>query len=112
LIARLYPGWEVEEVEGAELGDGTNSPVGIAYAASFPGVDIVCDRRVVIGCPSRLPEHLIAVAAERKLILHAMHSVSDYLAFAVWEDGRFVRSLSLSPDGGIGENIGRRSMWP
>ncbi|WP_433329831.1 DUF6928 family protein [Spirillospora sp. CA-294931] len=26
--------------------------------------------------------------------------------FGVWEDGRLLRSLSLSTDGGIGENIG------
>nr|WP_239314193.1 hypothetical protein [Plantactinospora mayteni] len=35
-----------------------------------------------------------------------MHSVSDWLCFAVWENGELVRSLSLSPDAGIGENIG------
>ncbi|MEU6077979.1 hypothetical protein [Micromonospora sp. NPDC047074] len=35
-----------------------------------------------------------------------MHSVADWLGFAVWEDGVLVRSLSLSPDGGIQESIG------
>ena len=38
--------------------------------------------------------------------MHGMHSVVDWLCFAVWEDGRLIRSLSLSPDGGIQENIG------
>jgi hypothetical protein len=38
--------------------------------------------------------------------MHAMHSVVDWTCFAVWEDGTLVRSLSLSPDGGIEENIG------
>jgi hypothetical protein len=38
--------------------------------------------------------------------MHGMHSVVDWLCFAVWEDGVLVRSLSLSPDGGIHENIG------
>ena len=38
--------------------------------------------------------------------MHGMHSVSDWLCFAVWENGSLVRSLSVSPDGGIGENIG------
>jgi len=38
--------------------------------------------------------------------MHGMHSVSDRLCFAVWENGSLVRSLSVSPDGGIGENIG------
>ncbi|MBR7832068.1 hypothetical protein KDL01_02290 [Actinospica durhamensis] len=40
------------------------------------------------------------------MLLHAMHSVSDTLAFAVWKQGELVRSLSLSPHGGITENIG------
>lgn len=35
-----------------------------------------------------------------------MHSVSDSLSYAVWENGRLVRSLSLSPGSGIAENIG------
>ncbi|MFJ9730973.1 DUF6928 family protein [Streptomyces sp. NPDC101171] len=51
--------------------------------------------------PSELPEHLVAASAGRRLVLHAMHSVVDWLAFAVWEDGRLVRSLSLSPDSGV-----------
>ena len=38
--------------------------------------------------------------------MHGMHSVVDWLCFAVWEDGVLVRSLSLSPDDGIAENIG------
>jgi hypothetical protein len=37
-----------------------------------------------------------------------MHSVSDTLAFAVWKDGVLVRSLSLSPHGGIAEDLGER----
>ena len=39
--------------------------------------------------------------------MHGMHSVVDWLCFAVWEDGELVRSLSLSPDSGIMENIGQ-----
>ncbi|CAM5380424.1 putative protein OS=Streptomyces griseomycini OX=66895 GN=FHS37_004445 PE=4 SV=1 [Streptomyces griseomycini] len=35
-----------------------------------------------------------------------MHSVVDWLAFAVREDGRLVRSLGLPPGSGIIENIG------
>ena len=38
--------------------------------------------------------------------MHGMHSVSDWLCFAVWENGSLVRALSVSPDGGIVENIG------
>ncbi|MFF7436982.1 DUF6928 family protein [Streptomyces sp. NPDC008122] len=88
------------------LGEVTYPPDGLTYAASFQGVDLVCDRRLMFDRPSELPAHLLEAAAGRRVILHAMHSVSDWLAFAVWEDGRLVRSLSLSPDGGIVENIG------
>lgn len=36
----------------------------------------------------------------------ALHSGVDRLCFTVWEDGKLVRSLSLSPAGGIMENLG------
>ncbi|MFF9395684.1 DUF6928 family protein [Streptomyces griseoluteus] len=49
---------------------------------------------------------LVTASAGRRLVLHAMHSVVDWLVFAVWEDGHLVRSLSLAPDNGIIENIG------
>ncbi|MEU0370037.1 hypothetical protein ABZ070_07195 [Streptomyces sp. NPDC006283] len=107
MMRRLNPGCEIEESEGSDLYDGVYPPDGTTYAASWPGVDIVCDRRVMIDAPSQLPEHLIAASAGRRLVLHAMHSVVDWLAFAVWEDGRLIRSLSLSPDDGVIENIGK-----
>ncbi|MFD9412901.1 DUF6928 family protein [Streptomyces sp. NPDC059989] len=106
MMRRLYPGCEIEKTGGSDLGGGAYPPDGTTYAASWPGVEVVCDRRVMIDFPSRLPEHLVAASAGRRLVLHAMHSVVDWLAFAVWEDGRLIRSLSLSPDNGIIENIG------
>ena len=41
-------------------------------------------------------------------MLHAMHSVVDWFAFAVWEDGVLRRSLSVAPDEGVMEDIGSR----
>ncbi|MEU8804330.1 hypothetical protein [Spirillospora sp. NPDC048819] len=106
LIERLYPGWTVREAEPSSLGDGCYPPYGTTYATSLPGVDIVCDRRVMIDRPSQLAAHLVEASRGRRLVLHAMHSVVDGLAFAVWEDGQLIRSLSLSPDSGVMENIG------
>ncbi|MGC9382829.1 DUF6928 family protein [Streptomyces sp. MH13] len=106
LIAQVFPGWGMERTEDEVLGESTYPPEGLTYAASFQGVDLVCDRRLMFDRPSELPPHLLEAAAGRRVILHAMHSVSDWLAFAVWEEGRLRRSLSLSPDGGIVENIG------
>ncbi|WP_033225995.1 MULTISPECIES: DUF6928 family protein [unclassified Streptomyces] len=107
MMRQLYPGWEIEEREGTSLPDGVYPPEGRVCAASWPGVEVIGDQRLMIDLPSRLPEHLVAASAGRRLVLHAMHSVVDWLAFAVWEDGRLVRSLSLSPDSGVMENIGQ-----
>jgi hypothetical protein len=106
MMRRIYPGCEIEECVGSTLGDGVYPPKGTVYAASWPGVEVIGDQNVMIDLPSQLPEHFVAASAGRRLVLHAMHSVVDWLAFAVWEDGRLVRSLSLSPDSGIMENIG------
>ncbi|WP_329575507.1 hypothetical protein OG500_01395 [Kitasatospora sp. NBC_01250] len=102
----LYPGWGIEATSGSTLADGAHPPDGRVYAGSWPGVDLVCDGRVMVDLPSRLPDELVAASAGRRMVLHAMHSVVDWLAFGVWEDGRLIRSLSLSPDSGIAEDIG------
>ena len=116
LVRRLHPDQEIQQCEGSCFWDGVYPPEGTVYAGSWPGVEVMGDRQVMIDRPSELPDHVVAASAGRRLILHAMHSVVDWLAFAVWEDGRLVRSLSLSPDDGIIENIGdplpfERSYW-
>ncbi|MFJ3839818.1 DUF6928 family protein [Streptomyces sp. NPDC090054] len=92
----------MEAAESEILGDGIYPPM----AARFPGADVVCDRRLVIGSPSKLPERLVAAGAGRRMVLHAVHSALGWPAFAVWEDGRLVRSLSLSSDSGVAEDSG------
>lgn len=111
-LRRLHPGWLVD---GEALSPLTGSlweavypPERVAYAASLPGVEIVCDRRLMIEHPSLLPQRYLDAAHGRMVVLHAMHSVVDWLAFAVWKDGALIRSLSLSPDGGIQEDLGDR----
>ncbi|CAL9301685.1 DUF6928 family protein [Streptomyces sp. SudanB66_2053] len=106
MMRRFYPGREIEQREGTSLWDGVYPPEGTVCAASWPGVEVIGDQEVMIDAPSQLPQHFVAASVGRRLVLHAMHSVVDWLAFAVWEDGRLVRSLSLSPDSGIIENIG------
>lgn len=105
LIARVFPSLSAVSVEGDVLEETTYLPDGLTYAASFQGVDLVCDRRLMLYRPSELQAHILEAAVGRHVILHAIRSVSDWLSFTVWEDGRLVRSLSLSQDGGIVENI-------
>lgn len=106
LVAATHPAWEGTASSDGDLSDGCYPPEGVVYAGSFPGIDILCDRDVMDYLPSQFPARYLDAGAGRRVILHAMHSVSDTFAYAVWEDGRLVRSLCLSPDAGIAENIG------
>jgi hypothetical protein len=112
LLRRIYPDWLVEPLDGADtagdLSEAAYPPEDVAYAASFPGLEIVCDRNVMVDYPSSLPQRYLEAAGVRTVVLHAMHSVTDWLASAVWTDGKLVRSLSVSPHRGIGEDIGER----
>jgi hypothetical protein len=106
LVRQVHPGYVVTLADESTLFDDIYPPDDITYATVLSGAELYCDRRLVLDRPSELPEHLRKAGAGRRIVMHGMHSVVDWLGFAVWEDGVLVRSLSLSPDGGIGENIG------
>lgn len=106
LLRELHPGYEVTPIGEGSLGDYVYPPEDTSYATILAGAELFCDRRLVPGSPSQLPPRLLRAGADRRIIVHGMHSGSDWLGFAVWENGDLVRSLSVSPDGGVGENIG------
>ena len=105
VVRGVFPGYAVTLVDDSSL-DVTYPPDDTTHVTVLPGAEVLCDRRLVLDRPSELPGHLLRAGAGRRIIMHGMHSVVDWLCFAVWEDGRLVRSLSLSPDGGIEEDIG------
>jgi hypothetical protein len=105
LVGRVFPGWTVEQVVDGSLDDGYPEE-GVANVGCFPGLELVCERSLQVDRPSQLERRLVAASAGRRLYLHAMHSVVDWAAFAMWEDTRLVRSLSAWPDGGVVESIG------
>jgi hypothetical protein len=78
------------------------------YVGCFPLLSIVAASDFALDKPSELPVRYLDAANGRTVYLHAMHSVVDWFAFAVWKEGELVRSLSLSPDSGVIENIGPR----
>ncbi|HLZ14080.1 MAG TPA: hypothetical protein VKP58_15975 [Candidatus Acidoferrum sp.] len=94
------------------IGDGdlsfTCPPGDEVHAGCYPGVSIVAAKEFGIDCPSKLPAKFISAGGSGTVYLHAMHSVVDWLAFAYWVDGKLIRSLSLSPDSGIVEDLGQR----
>jgi hypothetical protein len=106
LVAATHPGWDGTASPDADLYSGCYPPEGTVYAGSFPGIEILCDRDVMDYLPSEFPARYLDAASGRRVILHAMHSVTDTFVYAIWESGSLIRSLSLSPADGIVENIG------
>jgi hypothetical protein len=107
LVKQLYPSEKL-----APLHDGdsrfTCPPDHEIVAACFPGVTIVAAKEFGIDYPAKLASRFVDAFSDGTLYLHAMHSVVDWFAFGVWRNGVLQRSLSLSPDSGIMEDIGDR----
>jgi hypothetical protein len=106
LVAATHPAWEGTASSDGDLHGSCYPPEGTVYAGSFPGIDVLCDRDVMGYLPSELPARYLDAAAGRRVILHAMHSVTSSFSYATWENGSLVRSLCWAPDDGIIENIG------
>lgn len=96
-----------ERIGGADL-FGINPPDREIVAGVFPGVCVVAAKDFRLDNPSELDGRFLQMAPASRIYLHAMHSVVDWFAFAVWMDGQLVRSVSLAPDFGIVEDIGDR----
>jgi len=106
VVERLYRGHRITPREDGSL-DGANPEEGVVLAGCFPGLTIVCTQDAALDHPSLLARPFLEEARGRMLHLHAMHSAVDWFAYAVWNgDGRLHRSLSLSPDSGVMENLG------
>ena len=77
-------------------------------AGCFPGVSVFAAEEFAIDYPSRLPQAFVDSCGHKNVVLHAMHSVVDWFAYAFWQDGKLIRALSLSPDSGVLEDFGPR----
>jgi len=78
------------------------------HIGCFPGVSVIAAKEFGVDYPSTLEPRFLKGPDADSVYLHAMHSVVDWFAFAVWREGKLIRSLSLSPDSGILEDIGPR----
>ena len=105
LAQRLFPREKFEPLDDGDLSY-TCPPDDEVHIGCFPGVTVAAAKEFGIDYPSTLELRFLNAMDARTVYLHAMHSVVDWFAFAVWRDGRLERSLSLSPDSGIMEDIG------
>jgi hypothetical protein len=107
LAASLFPKHKLEPIGEGDLSF-TCPPGNEVYIGCFPGVSILAAKEFGIDYPSKLPARFISAGGSGTTYLHAMHSVVDWVAFAKWANGKLIRSLSLSPDSGVLEDIGQR----
>lgn len=106
LASALFPGEKLEPIGDGDLSS-TCPPNDELHIGCFPGVSVVAAKEFGIDYPSKLPQRFIAAGGSGVVTLHVMHSVVDWFAYAIWANGKLVRSLSLSPDSGIMEDIGQ-----
>jgi hypothetical protein len=106
LAYRLFPCESLEHESITDLWN-TDPPVRQVSIGQFPGVAVVAADEFGHSRPSALPERFLRANPRRHIYLLAMHSVIDWFAYAYWRDGVLVRSLSVSPDDGFSENIGK-----
>ena len=107
LAKKLFPSDRLEAISDGDLAY-TCPPDDELVIGCFPGLAIVAAREFGIDRPSKLQPAFIEHAQGRTIYLHAMHSVVDWFACALWQGGVLRRSLSLAPDSGILEDIGAR----
>jgi hypothetical protein len=106
LVSELFSQRRVDALDDGSL-DATNPPDDLVLAAVWPGVSVVCAGELAVDYPSQLDTRFLRAGRGSTIYLHAMHSVVDWFAYAMWDaEGELVRSLSLAPDHGLIENIG------
>lgn len=110
LAIALFPRETLELAGDGDLSC-TCPPDGEIHIGRFPGVAVVAAKEFGIDYPSRLPQHFLTHGPGDLVYLHAMHSVVDWFAYAHWRGGKLVRSLSLSPDSGVLEDLGERQSF-
>lgn len=106
LASSLFPGAKVRKIGDGTLGESLNPPDGEAYIGCYPGLTVIAAPELGADDPTATPSRFLRPGPGR-VVVHAMHSVVDWFAFAVWEDGKLRRALSLSPDSGVIKDLGR-----
>lgn len=107
IASMLFPKEKLEPLDDTCL-SWTSPAKNQIHMGCFPGLVIVAAKEFAIDTPSKIPARFLDFAGTRTVHVHAMHSVVDWLSFAVWRNGRLERALSLSPDSGVMEDIGQR----
>lgn len=105
ILSKLFPGKKYNEIENETLAS-TCPNTGYVQIADLDKILVVATDIVAIDHPSKIPPNVLRFENYKYTYIFAMHSAVDWFSFAIWENGNLIRSLSLSPDSGIIEDIG------
>lgn len=73
LIAKTNPAWAGTAFSASgSLGDVICPGEGIVFAGVFPGIEVLCDRQLMIERPSQLPARLLAAASCQQCFIDPM----------------------------------------
>ena len=103
--AKHFPKAKLEPLDDGSL-TWTSPPDDELNVGVFDGVTILAAKEFGIARPSKLASTF--VQQSEVAVLHAMHSVVDWFAYARWEHGVLERAMSVSPDDGVIEDFGTR----
>lgn len=106
-VKKLFPSETLKPLADVDLSY-TCPPDDELIVGCFSGLNIIAAKEFAIDYPSKLSAQFLDPALGNTLYLHAMHSTVDWFAYAIWRDGKLQRSLSLSPDSGVLEDIGTK----
>lgn len=105
LVERLFPDVKFNEDSDGQLAF-LNPDNGQVFAGWYPGLRIVAHPDLAIDYPSKIDRRWLDPKLSGSAYVHLTHSVVDWFAFGLWRNGKLVRSLSVSPDNGVLEQIG------
>ncbi|EBA12754.1 DUF6928 family protein [Roseobacter sp. CCS2] len=107
LAHKVLPDVNLEEAADGTL-DFLNPDKKEIFVGVYGDLKIVAHDDLSGDYPSKVGGHWRNPDFGSKTYVHATHSAVDWCAFALWKDGELARALSVSPDGGIQEDVGAK----
>jgi len=107
LAKKFLPGVALREKEDGSL-DFLNPGKREIFVGVYGDLKIIAHEDLGGDYPSRIDRRWHSTELGSTTYVHATASVVDWCAFGLWKEGELVRALSVSPDGGVKEDIGNK----
>ena len=105
LAKQLFPNVTLKATDDGDLSF-LNPDERELLVGCYPGLRIVAHDDLGGDYPSKIDPLWLDPSLGHNVYLHATHSVVDLFAFGLWREGKLIRSLSVSPDNGVQEQVG------